>query len=55
MNGKVRDKITGAADAAEADVLAAAAAAEKVAPYLAGKDVRKRLYVRGKLVNFVVG
>ena len=54
VNGKVRDKVTVAADAAEADVLAAAAAAEKVVPYLAGKDVTKRLYVKGKLVNFVV-
>ena len=55
VNGKLRDKIVVAADAAEADVLAAAAAAERVVPYLAGKDVRKRLYVPKKLVNFVVG
>jgi leucyl-tRNA synthetase len=54
VNGKLRDKITVPADAAEADVLSAAAAAERVVPYLAGKDVKKRLYVKGKLVNFVV-
>ena len=54
VNGKVRDKIVVPADAAEADVLAAAERAEKVAPYLDGKAVRKRLYVKGRLVNFVV-
>ena len=54
VNGKLRDKITVPADADEATVLAAAAAAERVAPYLAGKDVKKRLYVPKKLVNFVV-
>ena len=54
VNGKLRDKITVAADADEATVLAAAAAAEKVVPYLSGKDVKKRLYVPKKLVNFVV-
>ena len=54
VNGKLRDKVTVAADATEADVLTAAAAAAKVVPYLAGKDVTKRLYVPKKLVNFVV-
>ncbi len=54
VNGKLRDKIIVAADADEATVLAAAAAAERVVPYLAGKAVRKRLYVPGRLVNFVV-
>jgi leucyl-tRNA synthetase len=42
------------AEASEADVLAKAAAAEKVVPWLAGKEIRKQLYVPKKLVNFVV-
>ncbi len=54
VNGKLRDKITVPADATEAAVLAQAAAADKVVPYLSGKDVKKRLYVPKKLVNFVV-
>ena len=54
VNGKLRDKITVPADATEADVLTAAAAAEKVVPYLTGTTVKKRLYVKGRLVNFVV-
>jgi leucyl-tRNA synthetase len=55
VNGKLRDRITVEADADEATVFAAAEAAEKVVPWIAGKDVRKRLYVPKKLVNFVVG
>ena len=54
VNGKVRDKIVVPVDADEAAVLTQAAAAERVRPYLDGKDVKKRLYVTGKLVNFVV-
>ena len=55
VNGKVRDKITVAADAPEADILQAAESAEKVRPWVEGKTVRKRLYVPKKLVNLVVG
>jgi leucyl-tRNA synthetase len=55
VNGKVRDKITVAADAAEADILSLAESAERVRPWVEGKTVRKRLYVPKKLVNFVVG
>jgi leucyl-tRNA synthetase len=55
VNGKVRDKITVPADAAEADILSAAEAAERVRPWVEGKTVRKRLYVPKKLVNLVVG
>jgi leucyl-tRNA synthetase len=54
VNGKLRDKITVDADASEADVLSKAAAAEKVVPWLAGKTIKKQLYVPKKLVNFVV-
>jgi leucyl-tRNA synthetase len=53
VNGKVRDKIVVAADAAEATVLAAAESAERVKPWLDGKTIRKRIYVPGKLVNLV--
>ena len=54
VNGKLRDKITVSADATEDDILAAAANAEKVTPWLDGKSIDKRLYVPGRLVNFVV-
>jgi leucyl-tRNA synthetase len=54
VNGKLRDRITVDADASEEEVLAKAEATEKIVPWLAGKTVRKRLYVPKKLVNFVV-
>jgi leucyl-tRNA synthetase len=54
VNGKLRDKITVAAAATESEILESAARAEKVVPYLAGKEIRKKLYVPKKLVNFVV-
>jgi leucyl-tRNA synthetase len=54
VNGKLRDKISVAADAEDDAVFATAEASEKLRPWLAGKQVHKRLYVKKKLVNFVV-
>ncbi|MDW8263610.1 MAG: hypothetical protein RMJ35_13865, partial [Phycisphaerales bacterium] len=54
VNGRVRDRITVPADATEQDILAAAASAPGVRPWIDGKQVKKRLYVPKKLVNFVV-
>ena len=53
INGKVRDRITVAADADEAAALAAAHASEKVAHEINGKNIIKEIYVRGKIVNIV--
>ncbi len=53
--GKLRGSIQVALDADEATVLAAAAAEENVARALAGHAVRRRIYVPGRIVNFVVG
>jgi leucyl-tRNA synthetase len=55
VNGKLRDKITVAADADQDTILQTAAAAPGVQTWIAGKDIKKRLYVPKKLVNFVVG
>ena len=54
VNGKLRDKITVAADADEGTVFAAVEASDKVRPWVEGKAVQKRLYVPKKLVNYVV-
>ncbi len=54
VNGKLRDKITIAADADEDVVVAAAMSAEKIKPWLDGKTIRKTLFVPGRMVNFVV-
>jgi leucyl-tRNA synthetase len=54
VNGKVRGRITVAADA-DADALEAAALSdEKVAAFLAGATPKKVIVVAGKLVNLVV-
>ena len=53
VNGKVRTRITVAADAPTADVEAAALADARVQQLLAGATVRKVIVVPGKLVNIV--
>jgi leucyl-tRNA synthetase len=54
VNGKVRGKVEVPADAPDADVIAIARAEENVARYLAERTVRRSIYVRGRIVNFVV-
>lgn len=55
VNGKVRGKITMAADASEEQVRERAGQEHLVAKYLDGVTVRKVIYVPGKLLNLVVG
>jgi leucyl-tRNA synthetase len=55
VNGKLRGKVTVAVDAGEEQVKAAAFADDKVKPWLDGKQIRKAIYVPGKLLNIVVG
>ena len=54
IGGKLRGTVVVAAGAAEADVLQAAEAEDNVRRLLAGRHVIKRIYVPGRLVNFVV-
>jgi leucyl-tRNA synthetase len=54
VNGKVRDKIVLAADATEADALAAAAASEKVQQFAGGATPKRVIYVPGRLLNIIV-
>jgi len=54
VNGKVRGKITVAADAEAADIQAAALADEKVQAFLDGATPEKVIVVPGRLVNLVV-
>ena len=54
VQGKLRGTIEVAADAAEADILAAAKADPKVVEHLAGKPIKREVYVKGRLVNLVV-
>ena len=43
-----------AAETAEAAVLAQALACPEVAPYLAGKEIKKQIYIPKRMVNLVV-
>jgi leucyl-tRNA synthetase len=54
VNGKLRSRVVVAADATEQTVLECALADEKVQAFIAGKQVVKKIYVPGKLVNIVV-
>jgi leucyl-tRNA synthetase len=54
INGKLRSEIRIAADSGETEVRAAAEADDKVRLSLAGKSVRKVVFVPKRLINFVV-
>jgi leucyl-tRNA synthetase len=54
INGKLRGRVVVPADTAEEFVIERALADEKVQAFLAGKQVVKRIYVPGKMVNLVV-
>jgi len=54
INGKVRDRITMPADTPDDEMKVAALASENAQKYLAGKEPRKVIVVKGKLVNIVM-
>jgi leucyl-tRNA synthetase len=54
INGKVRTKLTIPVDAEQDEVLAQAKANDRIKEALEGKNIIKNIYVKGKLVNFVV-
>lgn len=54
VNGKVRSRISVAADIANDEAIALAKNESKVATEIEGKTVVKELYVKGRLVNIVV-
>ncbi len=55
VNGKLRGEVQAPVAAGEAEVRALAEALDKVQAHLAGKIVRKVVFVPKRLVNFVVG
>ena len=54
VNGKVRAKLTVAANASEEEVQSLVLADESVQKYTDGKTIRKKIYVPGKIFNIVV-
>jgi leucyl-tRNA synthetase len=53
VNGKVRGKITVAADATQEDVEKAAFAESNVTKFVDGLTIRKVIFIKGKLLNVV--
>jgi leucyl-tRNA synthetase len=54
VNGKLRGRATVPADLPEDEVIAAGLADEKVQAFTAGKQIVKKIYIPGKLLNLVV-
>jgi leucyl-tRNA synthetase len=55
VNGKVRGRVTVAAGASQEEVMKKAQADPGVAAHLAGKTIRKLIFLTDKLLNIVVG
>ena len=53
INGKIRAKLDVPTEISNDDAIALAKADEKIAEELAGKNIIKEIYVKGKLVNIV--
>ena len=54
VNGKLRGQVEVPSGASEEQVFAAVDANENVRKWLAGKELVKRVYIPGKLVNLVI-
>lgn len=54
VNGKLRANIEVASDASEDEIFATALSNEKIVNFVSGKEIRKKIYVKGKIVNLVV-
>jgi leucyl-tRNA synthetase len=55
VNGKLRDRIEVPVDISEDAARELALASAKVRPHVEGREIRKSVYVPGRLTNFVVG
>jgi len=54
VNGKLRDKLVVAIDVTEDEAKETALESEKVKVFTAGKEIKKIIFVSGKLINIVV-
>ena len=54
VNGKIRGRVVIAVDADETTAVAAALAEPNVAAHIAGRELRKQLYVAGRIITLVV-
>ena len=54
VNGKLRAKLELSPDTSEEEVVALAKAHEKIAPLLVGGELKRAIYIKGKVVNLVI-
>jgi leucyl-tRNA synthetase len=54
INGKVRDRLKVAADVSEDEAKKLALASEKIKAFVDGKEIKKIIYVKGRLVSIVI-
>ena len=54
VNGKVRATLDVASGSTEQEIIDQVKVHEKIAPYLEGKELRKAIYVPGRIVNLVI-
>jgi leucyl-tRNA synthetase len=54
INGKVRDKIKASADISEEEAKKLALESEKVMAHIKGKEIKKIIFVQGKLISIVL-
>ncbi len=54
INGKVRDTILLSKDATQEEALSVAMSSEKIQKWLEGHQIRKIIYVPGRILNLVV-
>jgi leucyl-tRNA synthetase len=54
VNGKTRGDVTVPANVTEAELKVLAPQDPKVAAHLAGKEIKRAIYVKGRLINFLV-
>jgi leucyl-tRNA synthetase len=54
VNGKHRGDLSVPPTATEQELTALALAHEKAGPHLAGKTIRRTIYVKGRLINIIV-
>lgn len=54
INGKMRDVLELSPDATQEEAIAAAMASEKIKPWIEGKNIKKVIFVKGRILNLVV-
>ena len=55
INGKLRARLAFPADAKESEIVKAACENEKILKFIDGVEIKKHIYVEGKILNLVIG